>query len=1252
MSYVFISHASPDKLLLKPVIEALLKAGLKIWIDNPAAAGFGADEVDQFHRIRAGNRWEDEIDHAKKEAACILVCWSKHAVTDGVLAGKERLTWLEEAGYARAAQKLVACTVDNVSPAALPGTHSAQQLPCLDPDTPIDRWNAVMRTVVSDIKRKIEQHHGTLWAGAKTAVSMYIEGLRSFCAKSTYTLSDSLSSDADKLFVDIEGGLTTIEALSAQAQGDTSRKPPDVSLARELLAGVINRNAAAVLCGGAGTGKSTLLRRFALLAWEAPDKVGLTTKRLPVLVRLRHLAAAQGETFDQKIKQALRTASDFTPGQTIPDDFLTSWPEATNVQLLFLLDGLDEISANERGRLLTLLEQLRSRFSAASMILSTRDSDLVRNTSFAVAERTSCIAVQQLSPAAAVSIAKALLTEAELKRFMQERDRGHSFAFDTALGVRMAAAIIKRDQKLPDTRGELYEQLIRQSFGDQADGAVQAPEILVNDEGILHVLGAVASMNLDPAIPSAPKLEVCVADALQELRRDLSAVLARGGAPEVISWIRRRGGVLTSLDPLTWSHETCREFLAARWIAHRFKPDNADILALTKRACGEPRLRSVVLFAFSIWTASSPYCKDTDRSALAEKVWASFSGAITTAKKRSRAGTAPASNRPRAKKAALLNTGAPSTLFLAEILAEIRPRPTPSVDSVIELLSEMHRDFIGYFDEPKNRCEGDENVVLCLRRWADHPPLMQALQPIADRYVKLFQQFGLPKSGVVRFLLMAGRRTSVESMVTSASLTTYDVLECIRGSVAAEGPNGTTAVALARSVINGTHPSLGLIRLPAGTRFVRGPRDAFADERIWIAPEHHKSGLESEYYYAAICEAARALHNAGFTDEIVAKITSDEISIDVYSTCISYKKVLNGLADRCAREASLSAPKRAFAICVLLEVEALSEPIPDEMVAVLAAAEREPAHTKWVAPIKLAYCKKLERFEEARASCNLLIQAEPSNADGWFDLGWSSYQLDRYEDALEALEKAGSLGYQPSIVHYYRGRAFLALEHYAEAVVAFDEAAHAGNDELRMWEGRLEAKYFASWYPLMQADIEFLCANGHQDRPFVRHWRAVAYCLTGKYAEALRIFTLLDNEPYWPSQVPFFRAVALIGTRAYDEACSLIAQTEHVAREWKAVLRAMVALARRSPLPQDVAEARDIILSSEATVVELEPAFWLCAALDDAEGAKRCVESIRLQRNDRILCVMMADLTTITSTLAKPWCEEILRHALERIEIY
>ena len=67
MSFVFISHAGQDKPRVKPLVDALRAAGLKIWLDNPVAAGYSAEEVAGFYRIRANGRWEDEIDDAKRE---------------------------------------------------------------------------------------------------------------------------------------------------------------------------------------------------------------------------------------------------------------------------------------------------------------------------------------------------------------------------------------------------------------------------------------------------------------------------------------------------------------------------------------------------------------------------------------------------------------------------------------------------------------------------------------------------------------------------------------------------------------------------------------------------------------------------------------------------------------------------------------------------------------------------------------------------------------------------------------------------------------------------------------------------------------------------------------------------------------------------------------------------------------------------------------------------------------------------------
>jgi hypothetical protein len=74
----------------------------------------------------------------------------------------------------------VACTVDDVSPMALPGTHSTQQLPCLNPEAPAERWDAVMKTVIADIKSKMDERRGGSQDETAAAVEMYLQGLRPF----------------------------------------------------------------------------------------------------------------------------------------------------------------------------------------------------------------------------------------------------------------------------------------------------------------------------------------------------------------------------------------------------------------------------------------------------------------------------------------------------------------------------------------------------------------------------------------------------------------------------------------------------------------------------------------------------------------------------------------------------------------------------------------------------------------------------------------------------------------------------------------------------------------------------------------------------------------------------------------------------------------------------------------------------------------------------------------------------------------
>ena len=151
-NFVFVSHAGQDKPLLRPLVQALIDAGLKVWLDTPTRLGYSAEEVERhFYRLHAGGRWGDEIDEAQGKAACILICWSKRAEGDDAL--KRHPVLFEEASFGRKTKKLVCCQIDEMDPTQIPNGFSAQQMPDI-------RAEENRALIINDIQRMMEQ---TAW---------------------------------------------------------------------------------------------------------------------------------------------------------------------------------------------------------------------------------------------------------------------------------------------------------------------------------------------------------------------------------------------------------------------------------------------------------------------------------------------------------------------------------------------------------------------------------------------------------------------------------------------------------------------------------------------------------------------------------------------------------------------------------------------------------------------------------------------------------------------------------------------------------------------------------------------------------------------------------------------------------------------------------------------------------------------------------------------------------------------------------
>lgn len=159
MSFVFLSHARTDKPKIRYIVDTLIAAGLKVWLDNPSAMGFNAKEIQEhFYRLKIGDRFRDQIDEGLREAGAVLVCWSEAA-------RKDRNVWFSEATVARTLEKLVACYIDDVDLAALPDNHGEEQILDLRKDLPATggmqkNIKTQLELLIRDVKAKMASTAG------------------------------------------------------------------------------------------------------------------------------------------------------------------------------------------------------------------------------------------------------------------------------------------------------------------------------------------------------------------------------------------------------------------------------------------------------------------------------------------------------------------------------------------------------------------------------------------------------------------------------------------------------------------------------------------------------------------------------------------------------------------------------------------------------------------------------------------------------------------------------------------------------------------------------------------------------------------------------------------------------------------------------------------------------------------------------------------------------------------------------------
>lgn len=158
--YVFVSHAKHDKAdtpMLREVVTALVEKGFKVWLDDPRALKFSDEEIDTwFEDLRGDRRWEDQIDEALRESACVLICVSaqfcRRYFQDDF---KKEGVIFREVSYALTDGKAVACRIDDVEFSAVPPRVSEAQVIDLVSDP--GRIRSLVQDVEKVMKRTLER---------------------------------------------------------------------------------------------------------------------------------------------------------------------------------------------------------------------------------------------------------------------------------------------------------------------------------------------------------------------------------------------------------------------------------------------------------------------------------------------------------------------------------------------------------------------------------------------------------------------------------------------------------------------------------------------------------------------------------------------------------------------------------------------------------------------------------------------------------------------------------------------------------------------------------------------------------------------------------------------------------------------------------------------------------------------------------------------------------------------------------------
>lgn len=352
-----------------------------------------------------------------------------------------------------------------------------------------------------------------------------------------------------------------------------------------------------IILGEPGSGKSSLIRHAAELAWDNPDAIGLETPHVPVLVSLAQLANIAG-TFEERIASVLQTVLPFK--QKLSQDFFGSWCHLKAPVWLFLLDGLDEVSASKKAVFLQWLSPLLEKLSPHKFIITSRPSGY----------RTGDLPLEALLQYEIMPFSEEQASELSVK-WLSERAPGFMHDFNrayiarlqyTPLMLTIAAKVYLENGSLPERQSSLYTKivdLLLEEYSHRVHPNIIDGRVTKMARKVLGII-ALEFINSQQSISLSPygrKIALYLERILS-----LSYEEAEVDARQLIESIGAQSGLLVrnGKSDFAFIHPTFYEFCAAETIVQTC---NFDLERVWKQCISrwrEKDWREVSLFALGL----------------------------------------------------------------------------------------------------------------------------------------------------------------------------------------------------------------------------------------------------------------------------------------------------------------------------------------------------------------------------------------------------------------------------------------------------------------------------------------------------------------------------------------------------------------------------------------------------------------------------------------------------------------------------